>query len=447
MFRSANPLLDPIVAYLEANGLKILGEDLASPKQTELRLELVNGEERRLEVKYQYLESFRAEEITLHCEAAGVATTLIEGDLNIEGPPSPKTCAMEDAVLNPLGDLDSVRTYPGLDAYSELDLDSLTMYWVARSKWEERTAKSLDLARSQFAQIIGRNPRFAPAHLGFADCIVLLAHAGYSVLKPSTVLDDARQAARSALSLAQDIPTRMAASSTLAQIQLIYDWEFVEAEAALVGVLREYPHHAHAHQGYAHLLISTGRPERALEAIRTARQLSPSSPMIHGTAGWMLHFARRHQESIRHLEQTTYFHASFPPGYVMLGLALEAERRYPAAKEAFQRSFELEPGPVALAALAHVEAVSGNGAQAEAHLEELKTMANTRWVSQYFFAIAHAGFGDAERTLGCLEAATDERCDWMIHAAIEPRWDLFRSDSRFRAILARVGLFPFFQES
>jgi tetratricopeptide (TPR) repeat protein len=189
-----------------------------------------------------------------------------------------------------------------------------------------------------------------------------------------------------------------------------------------------------------------GRVDDALKAITDARMINPSSPMIHGTAGWVLHFARRHSEAIDSLEQTTKYHPRFPPGYVMLGLALEADEQHDQAIKAFQSSFDLQPGPVALASIIHAYATAGKQQRARTVLKQLLLLAKVQWVSPYFFALVHAGFGEIKPALTCLDKAAEERCDWMIHLGVEPRWDCLRSERQFKELLERVGILPFVRD-
>lgn len=54
-------------------------------------------------------------------------------------------------------------------------------------------------------------------------------------------------------------------------------------------------------------------------------------------------------------------------------------------------------------------------------------------------ALVHAGLGEREKTLEWLERAVELRDVHMCFPPIDAKWDGFRSDARFQAVLQRCG--------
>jgi hypothetical protein len=54
----------------------------------------------------------------------------------------------------------------------------------------------------------------------------------------------------------------------------------------------------------------------------------------------------------------------------------------------------------------------------------------------------HAGLGDREQVFEWLDRACAARDVHLIFLTVDPKWDPYRTDPRFQAILARCG-FPF----
>jgi hypothetical protein len=56
-------------------------------------------------------------------------------------------------------------------------------------------------------------------------------------------------------------------------------------------------------------------------------------------------------------------------------------------------------------------------------------------------ALVHAGLGEGEAVMDWLTKAYDVRDVHLIYLPVDPKWDPYRGDPRFRALLARCG-FP-----
>ena len=73
-------------------------------------------------------------------------------------------------------------------------------------------------------------------------------------------------------------------------------------------------------------------------------------------------------------------------------------------------------------------------------LAQLQGIAAQRGVAPYHFALVYTGLGEQDEAITWLEKALAERDPRVSWLKVEPSWDALRSDSRFVAILRRVGL-------
>jgi tetratricopeptide (TPR) repeat protein len=332
---------------------------------------------------------------------------------------------------------------PVLDANSELELRVSRLRTIARQDWMRRTRSSVRRALDRFRELAELQPNAADAHLGIAECLLLLAHIGFQVFDTRATLPVMRREARHALKLAvlaQDKFMQSRALTAIAHIEMIFDWNWRKAERGLDSAIAVNPKHPTAYQLRAHLFLATMRWPEALDAISKAASLAVESPMIHGTSGWLHYFMGNYQEAVAVNKETTRLFAEFPPGYTMLGLAHEAEESFEKAIEAFQAAFELDATPVPLAAMAHAYAVWGKKTQAQRTLKRLERLAETEIVSPYFFALVHVGLGNAEKALLLLECAKKEKCDWLTHLNVDPRWRPLYERTHYSRLLKSVGL-------
>jgi hypothetical protein len=54
-------------------------------------------------------------------------------------------------------------------------------------------------------------------------------------------------------------------------------------------------------------------------------------------------------------------------------------------------------------------------------------------------ALIHAGLGERERALLWLERAYSARDVHLVYLTVDPKWDSYRADPRFEALLVRCG--------
>ncbi|MDQ3753944.1 MAG: hypothetical protein M3371_04350 [Acidobacteriota bacterium] len=85
-------------------------------------------------------------------------------------------------------------------------------------------------------------------------------------------------------------------------------------------------------------------------------------------------------------------------------------------------------------------AVSGNRAQAQATLDELKSLSTGRYVPPYNIAMIYNGLDEKDEALAWLAKAYQERDVRLIFIKIDPKWDSYRSDSRFASLIKRISL-------
>jgi tetratricopeptide (TPR) repeat protein len=113
---------------------------------------------------------------------------------------------------------------------------------------------------------------------------------------------------------------------------------------------------------------------------------------------------------------------------------------YAEAVTEFEKVQKALPGwPVATAAIGWVYGRWGKTLEARQALAELNTLSKKRYVSAYALALVHAGLGDRDEALRLLDLGLKERTNWMVWAAVDPRWQGVRNDARFQELQRKVG--------
>jgi eukaryotic-like serine/threonine-protein kinase len=311
-------------------------------------------------------------------------------------------------------------------------------YLKGRYYWNRRTEQTLKRAVEYFQQAIDKDPDYALAYAGLADCYAV--YTSYQVEAPRESGTKARTAAIQAVKIDETLAEPHA---SLGMTLMQYDWDWAGAEREFQRSIELDPKYPTAHIWYGIYLGSTGRAEQAVASHRRAQQLDPLSLIINTGAGWELYFARRHQEAIEQIRKTLEMDPTFARGHWFLGLAYEQEAMYREAIAEFQKAFDLSEGsPSMLGTLGHAYALSGNREKARQALAHLQELSKRRYVPPFDPAVIYAGLGDKERAFEWLEKAFEDRSWGMVRLKVDPRFDRLHADPRFASLLRRMGLEP-----
>ena len=148
-----------------------------------------------------------------------------------------------------------------------------------------------------FEQAIERDPGFALAYVGIADCYSILG--AFGIEAPEDAFPPAR-GSRQAIALAPDLGD---AYASLGHIKMQFDQDSSGAEAALRRSVELNPAYASSHQWLGLYLGYTGHLDEAIAAARRASSLDPS-PVFSAFVGMLLNYQRRYDEAVDQLENT-----------------------------------------------------------------------------------------------------------------------------------------------
>jgi tetratricopeptide (TPR) repeat protein len=231
------------------------------------------------------------------------------------------------------------------------------------------------------------------------------------------------------------------AHTSLANVHLLYDWDFAASEKEFRRALELDPDYPKAHHWYSHCLFVLGRKEESLAESRRALELEPLDVVINTHLGWHYFYARQYDQAIAQYRSTLELDPAFAQTQRYLAWAYLQKGMQPEAIAALRAALgAVGPSPMIEGELGHALAVSGRRPEALAMLEDLKRLSSTRYVPAYAFALVHAGLGERTQALDWLEKAYDERSDYMPYLGLEPMLDGLRAEPRFAALERRVGL-------
>jgi len=216
------------------------------------------------------------------------------------------------------------------------------------------------------------------------------------------------------------------------------EWDWPAAEAAIRRAVTIDPNVAMAHLNLGHVLSQMGRHAEAQRATRRARELDPFFAMAHALSSQVAFQARDYPAALQHARQAITVDSDFWIGYMMLGQAHEQLGQSDMALEALTTAMRFSghnSKPMALRG--YVLANAGRAKEARDLLTTLETVSRQRYLPKYALALVHAGLGEREAAFDWLEKALAEHDIHLIYLPVDPKWDAYRADSRFEALLAR----------
>jgi serine/threonine protein kinase/tetratricopeptide (TPR) repeat protein len=305
-------------------------------------------------------------------------------------------------------------------------------YW-ANKRTEDGITKGIEC----FQQAIAKDPAYALAYCGLADCYSM--HANYGFLPPKIGYSKANDAALKALELDD---TLSEAHVSLGFIKSDYTWDWAGSETEFQRAIALNPNYATAHQWYGYALWRTGHFEESIAEHRRALQLDPLSLPVNRNLGLAYYLARQYDLAIEQLRKTREMDSSFVLTREYLGLAYLEKGMY---KEAIvsceEAAAPVSASPYAISALGYVYAVAGKKAATQNVRERLQKLSEQKYLSPRFMASIYAGLGEKEKALESLNAAYEDRSLQIGPGIIaDPTYDSLHAEPHFQDLLRRMGL-------
>jgi len=316
--------------------------------------------------------------------------------------------------------------------------EAFDAYLKGRFFWNKRTEADFRKAIEYFNQAVEKDSNYALAYSGLADCYILLGVWGAE--KPKEVFPKAEQYAEKALRADSELAEALVSR---AFVRWVYDWDFERANADFERAIELDPNYATAHHWYAYFLVSENRPERAIDEIKTARELEgPLNISVNTDIGEIYSWAGRYAEADAALREVLQIEPNYAVARHVLAINLLKQNRVSEAVAEAEAARRLESEPRVLAVLTYAYAADGKRAEALQTFNELNESAKQKYVSPFSKAIALIGLGERDAAFAELEKAYEERSDTMAIINVYPLLEDVKNDPRFVEIQRQIGRLP-----
>ena len=298
--------------------------------------------------------------------------------------------------------------------------EAYRLYLEGRQLWYGRTPEGLKRSIDLFEQSIAADPNYALAYAGLADTYnVIPSYRAGITSREASLLADA--ATRKALELDDSLPEAHMARADF----LCFSWKWAEAGQEFRRTIELDPNNAAAHYLYAFgLLVPQKKFDQALEEFRLALSLDPLSPIVNTNYAATLMEAHRYPEALAQFQKTLQRDPTFLPAHHKLSQLYAVTGDFTNA----------------VSELKKFAGVSGSFTGDAKGFRDLAFSAfhkpdETTWV-----ALALSVTGEPNRALDYLEKALSNQEIEVVLCIRYPSFDPIRSDSRYKTLVARMGL-------
>ncbi len=314
------------------------------------------------------------------------------------------------------------------------DPEAYQAYLKGRYYWNRRTAENLKKAIEQFKAATDRDPNYALAYVGLADCYALLnEYAGTPV---SESLPQAKAFAERAIAIDDQLAEPHA---TLALVNELL-WQWAESEREFKRAIELNPNYATAYHWYSGLLRILGRFDEAALMSKRAHEIDPLSGVISINFAEMYQWQNDYNAATDNSLKMIELDPNFSNAYRTLGLSYLKQGRTTEAIANLENAVKLSNRDgFPLQYLGYGYGIVGKRMEANAIVKELEEKYARKESLGRNVAGVYAGLGEKDKAFEWLEKDFQNKGDlgdirWQI--AFEP----LRGDPRFKDLLKRMNL-------
>ena len=303
------------------------------------------------------------------------------------------------------------------------DLYLKGMYYTEK----EYSPAAYEKGRQFFQLAIDADPTHAPPYAALANIYVELTLWG--LLSHQEALSKAKAAALQSLELDKNLSDAHAALGNV-RFMLEWDWRGADNDFRRATELHLAPRLTSARR-YARYLMLTGRAHEGLAFVERMIELDPLSTDMRVGLGWVLKYAHRYDEGIRHLEQMLEQDPNLPPiAHYHLSWNYAMAGKYPEAVAECEKAHNTQPCAYAHAAWGHRD-------------KALALARENERDDPVFTAAAYVALGDKDKAMKLLERGYQQHLTAMVYIWAASELEPLHSDPRFLDLLRRMNFPPY----
>jgi TolB-like protein/tetratricopeptide (TPR) repeat protein len=311
--------------------------------------------------------------------------------------------------------------------------DAYDLYLRGRNFASQRTPPTTQRAIEYYERAIALDPEYALAWSGLA-----MANAASPINSDAAPLEVWPRAREAAMQAVRADPDLAEAQFVLGYVNWMFEWDWTAAEAGFRLAVQLDPSFAQGHQTLGHALSQMGRHSEGLPISRRAPELDPLYAMPYAMSSQVAFQARDYPTARDFARQAIALDDEFWIGHMACAQACERLGENELALEALTTAARFScQNSKTISLRAYILAKVGRSGEARALLTTLDAVSRQRYVPPYAMALVHAGLGERDAVFEWLDRAYEAHDVHLIYLPVDPKWDPYRTDSRFQALLAK----------
>jgi TolB-like protein/Flp pilus assembly protein TadD len=300
----------------------------------------------------------------------------------------------------------------------------------------QRTEAGFRAALRMFEDAVAQDPTYAPAYVGMAESLNMLAN--YGLVPPQQIRPRSLAAVRRALELDEGSAD---AHRVLAFVHWQFAFEWEKAIAEYERALEIAPNSSSATYWFGTCLAVIGHFDRAHQLLGRAQEMDPLSLLVPSVRGWARIFARQFEAALPILEEVLRIDPGYHVALWFKGEALVELQRHEEGVASLDRAYQLGGRTSRLLGyLGYAYGRAGQAERARECLAELESRERRQeYVAPYFPALVLSGLEDHAGALERLERAYAGGDTMLRDLKADPQWDRMRSMPRFEALMRKMA--------
>jgi adenylate cyclase len=318
-----------------------------------------------------------------------------------------------------------------LRARSTRNLEAYTRYVKARVLIYQQSPEALRAALGQLRELIQLFPDYAPAYSGIAEANGHLAIFG--IVSGRAVHPEMKATSERGYALDSDSGETC---TVLGGIRAWFEYRWDDALKMYDHALELQPGHARTYRYRGMALLCQREIEAAESALRRSIELDPLSASDCARMAYLHYVKGEHQSASEFIEKSFELDRDYPEARFYKGLVHYQAQDYDRVIECLSPS----DFPFDIGLLAAAYARAGSESRARECIEELRELAQSRYVSSLVEAFAGIGLKDFDLAFQRLDQAIDDKTSFVNLLAMDPFFQPLRGDPRFTSLLKRLNL-------
>ena len=314
--------------------------------------------------------------------------------------------------------------------------EAYQLYLQGRYQWNKRRVDANTKAIEFFQQAIEKDPSYAMAYVGLAECYVT-GFLSQVEREPKVV---------AAATKALEIDPTLGEPHAVLGIMRTSNFDYAGGEAEFKRAIELSPNYATGYHWYGEHLAMQGRFDASFAQYTKALELEPFSLAISTDLGWTYYLSRQNDRAIEHLRKLIDMDPNYVRTHYYLANAYREKGMYEEGLSELQKGFVLEGAdPQEIKPIGDMLRAAFRSAGKEGYWKKLAELQETGQVDAEAIgaatvAKAYANAGMHDKAFEWIDKMFDRGVAAYAAFKVSPEWDPLRNDPRFADVLTRVKL-------